>query len=189
MSKKLIAMLVVALAIIVVSLLPIFPVTRSAQVPEQVPYSVCEDVPYQVEEKREVPVDYDLIEHYVHSVGLFDWELEYVCTIENVDEKGGTFTVTAKFYDGDRLVYTASDRKYIGPGETATFKLKSSGLSYSTDWKSRYSVYPDIEPPKKIETHIATKYKRECRTEYKTEYKTVYWTEHVNLIQLLLGKK
>ena len=187
MNKKWIAAVIIVLAIIV-SLLPIFPVTKSAQVPEQVPYTVCENVPYQVEEKREVPVNYELVEHYVHPVGLLDWELEYVCTIENVDEKGGTFTVIAKFYDGDKLVYTATDKKYIGPGQTTTFRLKSSGLSFSTDWESRYHVYPNIEPPTKIETHVVTKYKKECRTEYKTEYRTVYRTEYVNLIQLLLGK-
>ena len=188
MNKKWVVVVIILVLAVVVSFLPIFPVTKSAQVPEQVPYTVCEKVPYQVEEKKEVPVNYELIEHYVHPVGLLDWELEYVCTIENVDEKGGTFTVTAKFYDGDNLMYTATDKKYIGPGQTATFRLKSSGLSFSTDWEKRYKVYPDIVPPTKIETHIVTKYKEECRTEYKTEYKTEYWTEYVNLFQLLLSK-
>jgi len=139
------------------------------------PTTITVKVPYQEEVKEEVPVNYDY-EHYYHSVGLFDWELEYVITIENVDNTGGTFTVTVKFYDGNTLVYVASDRKYIGPGQTETFRLRSKGLSYSTDWETRYRVVPDIDPPTKIVTHFVTK--------YKTEYRTIY----VNLIQLLLGK-
>jgi len=123
----------------------------------------------------EVPVNYKIVKHYVHPVGPFDWELEYVCTIENVDEKGGTFTVIANFYDGDRLAYRAKDEKYIGPGQTVTFTFKSRGLSYSTDWEDRYKVKPEIIPPTKIEMHVVTK------------YYTKYYTKYVSLIQLLLS--
>jgi len=186
MDKKWVVLVVIIL--IILSLLPLFPVKKPIQAQIQVPYSVCENVPYQVEEKKEVPVNYKILKNYVHGVGIFDWEIEYICEIENVDERGGTFTVTANFYDGGRLAYTATDMKYIGPGQIATFKIQSKGLSYSTDWTKRYKVSPNISPPTKIETHIVTKYKKECRTEYRTEYRTQYITKYVNLLQLISGR-
>jgi len=124
---------VIILALGVISLLPVFPVTVSYQVVE----FVREGWPR-----------------------FLDWELEYVVTIENVSAVGGTFTVVANFYDGHRLVYTTMDRKFIGPGELATFTLWSHGLGWSTDWKIRYTVRPEIRAP----------------------------TEHVNLIRLLAGE-
>ena len=111
--------------IFIIIFVPVYPITES----------------FSVEEKREVPLKYEVRESYITPVGIFDWELEHVIVVENVDEKGGTFTVNSKVYDGDRLVYHASDRKYIGPGQKVKFVFETEGLSYSTDWKDRYSVY------------------------------------------------
>lgn len=160
MDRKLILGIVGVVLVIIILVLPVF--------------QACEDVPYNAEEKEEVPVNYKITQKYCQGTGILDWEIECVVTVENVDSVGGTFRVAVKFYDGGNLAYTASDSKYIGPGQTATFRLSSSGLSFSTDWKDRYSVKYDIDPPTKIQTRIVRKYRRECRA--------------VNLLQLLLGE-
>jgi len=149
---------IIVIAVVVVLFLPIIPVETS----------------YEVEEKREVRVNYKYDHYYREILAKIlppDWELEYVCTIENVDAVGGTFTVKVTFFDRGIAACTASDIKYIGPGQKTTFYLRSSGLAYSTDWGTRYTVESNITPPTKIETHIVTKYK----------------TKYVSLFQLLTG--
>lgn len=149
---------IIVVAVIVALFIPIIPIKYS----------------YDVEEKREVPVNYKYDHGYTETLVKLlppDWELQYVCTIENVDAVGGTFTVNVTFYDKDQPVYSTSDSKYIGPGQKATFNINSSGLSYSTDWKERYKVIPVIIPPTKIETHLTTK----------------YGTKYVSLFQLFTG--
>jgi len=165
LGKMGIGVVVVILALGVISLLPVFPVTVSYQVVER------EEVPV------EVPVEFDSSDFVrVGWPTLFDWELQYDIAIENVSAVGGTFTVIANFYDGHRLASTTTDRRHIGAGETATFRLWSNGLSWSTDWEVRYTVRPEIRAPTKIETRIET------RTV------TRYRTERVNLIRLLAGE-
>ena len=150
--------------------LPVFPVYKTVQSKKY------KEILTPVEEPVEIPVNYKKVEHYCRPVGLFDWELELVEVIENVDNKGGTFTVIAKFYDGDRLAYSASDRKYIGPGQRVTFFIRSRGLRYSTDWIERYSVYGDVRPPMKVEKRVVKRYRVEpyVVTEYKREYITLF---------------
>ncbi|RLE07365.1 hypothetical protein DRJ00_08265 [Candidatus Aerophobetes bacterium] len=143
--------------IFIIIIVPIYPITES----------------FPVEKKREVPLKYEVRESYITPVGILDWELEHVTVVENVDEKGGTFTVSSKVYDGDRLVYHASDRKYIGVGQKVKFVFKTEGLSYSTDWRDRYSVHQEVVPPTKIESFVATNHK----------------TEYVNLIAYIQHKK
>ena len=153
-----IKIVIIFIAIIVILFAPIIPVKYS----------------YNVEEKREVPVNYKFDHHYTETLVKLlppDWELEYVCTIENVDAVGGTFTIKVTFYDKGKAVYSTSDSKYIGPGQKATFNIYSSGLAYSTDWKERYKVEPIITPPKKIEAYLVTK----------------YGTKYVSLFQLFTG--
>ena len=140
-----------------------------------IPIQVSTEVPYQDEVQSEVPLSYDLVTHSYRSVGLLDWELMYECTLENVDAESGTFTVAVQFKEGNAVADTASDRKYIGSGESETFEIQSSGLSYSTDWDTRYSVVPSITPSTKIVSNIVTKY----RTEQNTKF--------VNLLQYFLG--
>lgn len=101
----------------------------------------------------------------------------YECTLENVDAESGTFTVSVQFKEGNVVADTASDRKYIGSGESVTFEIQSSGLSYSTDWDTRYSVVPSFTPSTKIVSNIVTKY----RTEHSTK--------SVNLLQYILGNQ
>ena len=142
----------IILVIIIVLSLPIVPLA--------VPYK--EIVPTEVPVRyKKTCTCYDTLLHFT------DWEIACDCRIENIDSEGGTFTVVAKYYDKGNLVYTTSDSKYIGPGQSATFHLVSHGLGFSTDWQSRYSVYVDVEPPTKIEQHVVTK--------YKTEYVSILW--------------
>jgi hypothetical protein len=140
---------IVGIAVVVIAFLPIFP--------KSIPVTVS----YQ--EPTEVPLEYTFTHSY-SWVGLLDWELQYTCTITNVDNAGGTFTVLANFNEGSTLRYSTSDQKYIGPGQQGTFQLQSKGLSFSTDWQTRYNVVPNITPTTKIEYHIA------YRTEYQTKY-------------------
>ena len=140
---------IVGIAIVVIAFLPIFP--------KSIPVTVS----YQ--EPTEVPLKYTFTHSY-SPVGLLDWELQYTCTVTDVDNTGGTFTVLANFNEGSTLRYSTSDQKYIGPGQQVTFQLQSKGLSFSTDWQTRYNVVPNITPTTKIEYHIA------YRTEYQTKY-------------------
>ena len=146
-------------AVIIILLLPVF--------------QACETVPYRTTEQYEVPVNYKVVDSSCTGVGILDWEIECEIVLENVDSQGGTFTVTLEYYDSGKLVYSPSDSKYIGPGQQARFVFKSQGLSYSTDWRNRYSMKYEVDPPTKIENRVVTKYKKECRT--------------VNLLQLIFG--
>ncbi|WP_199920117.1 hypothetical protein [Thermococcus piezophilus] len=127
-------------------------------------FQACEEVPYQTIEKYEVPVNYKVVDASCYGTSILDWEIECTVKIENADSQGGTFTVTLDYSNSDSLAYSTSDSKYTGPGQSVEFRFKSSGLSYSTDWKSRYSVDYDINPLKKIETRVVTKYRKECRS-------------------------
>jgi len=142
-----------------------------------IPVQVSTEVPYQDEVQSEVPLLYDLVSHSYTFVGILDWELKYECTLENVDTESGTFTVSVQFKEGNVVVDTASDRKYIGSGESETFEIQSSGLSFSTDWASRYSVVPSFTPSTKIVSNLVTKY----RTEHSTK--------SVNLLQYIFGNQ
>jgi hypothetical protein len=153
-SNKVLVIVVVAIAAVVI-LLPIYP--------KSIPVSVSYQVP------SEVPLKYTYTQSY-SSVGILEWELQYTCTITNVDTVGGTFTVQANFKDGTISKYSVSGQNYIGSGQKATFQLSSKGLSYSTDWQTRYTVSPSITPSTKIEYH--------------TGYWTEYQTKYVNLLGL-----
>ncbi|MEM2154518.1 MAG: hypothetical protein QXY76_06350 [Nitrososphaeria archaeon] len=167
--------------------IPIIPVTKSIQVP----YPMQTLSPYMVTYTTTIPMEVSVKYNYnaeSHEVfNILDWELALTCTIENVDNVGGTFTVTAYFYDKGDLVYNASDRKYIGPGQTVTFDIQSKGLAWSTDWKQRYSVKYSVDAPTKIESKVvvttSTTYTPTVTTTYITEQRT----EYVSIIMLLLG--
>jgi hypothetical protein len=181
--------LVLIIILIIFAMFPIIPVKTSVQVPHQVAKQVPYQVAYQEEEKTEVPIKYDYQASAHETLAGLDWELVVICDIENVDNAGGTFMVTVNFYDGGKLAYSTSDRKYIGPGETKRFELQSKGLAWSTDWRTRYEIKYQITPPTKIESHIVTKYKTEYKTEYVTEYITEQKTEYISLLQWLLTIK
>ena len=142
---------------------------QCTQEPYQEAYQDPQQVPYQEYVQTTVPVQYDWSYNPVSDIG-FNWEITDKVYIHNVDSQGGTFSVTANFYEGNALRSTATGRDYIGPGESKYFYLESSGLSYSTDWPTRYTIVHNIIPPTKIQTTLVTKY----RTEYITKYRTAY---------------
>lgn len=157
MSKKIALAIIVAVVTCFLLFAPIIPVS----------------VEYKETEPVEVPVEYEYSAEWGSTLLGLDWELYCEVVVENVDDEGGPFTVTVYFYDGDNLAYKDSDTKYIAPGQEATFTLYSSGLSYSTDWETRYHVTVDIDPPKKIEYRVVSRYK----------------TKYISLIQLLFQQE
>jgi hypothetical protein len=153
-SNKALVIGVIAI-VIAITFLPIFPKSIATQVSYQEP--------------SEVPLLYTQISSFSQTfVGLLDWELQDVIQITNIDTQGGTFSVQANFYDGSTFKCSASDQQYIGPGQKITFYLKSQGLSFSTDWQTRYSVTKSITPTTKIIYHIA------YRAEYQTKYVNLF---------------
>lgn len=184
------------------------PYQETIQTPTQVPYQELEtvqnQVPYQEVVQNQVDVTYTTSSSWRSVYPDLNWEIEYTLTILNTDTQGGAFTVYAVFKDGGSPAYTStSQTQYVQPGQSMDFKFTSSGLSYSTDWQSRYSVTPMITPPKKTVTSYVTKYRTETSTQavtkyrtemqsqvvtkYRDENQTVTNTKTVTLIQYLTG--
>lgn len=183
------------------------PYQETIQTPTQVPYQELEtvqnQVPYQEVVQNQVDVTYTKSATW-QSIGILDWEIEYTLTILNTDTQGGAFNVYVVFNDHNSPAYTSgSQTQYIQSGQSVDFTFDSSGLSYSTDWQSRYTVTPMITPPKKTVTSYVTKYRTETSTQavtkyrtemqsqvvtkYRDENQTVTNTKTVTLIQYLMG--
>jgi len=144
------------------------------QEPYQEAYQESYQVPYVDIETTELPLKYDCTYRW-SGTGIFDWEIDYILTCHNVDTSGGTFGAVVQFYDGGRLAYTTPlKRDYIAPGDSKTFEWTTQGLSYSTDWDTRYTFKLQMveQPTKTIQTSV-TKYRTEYRTAYRTAYREV----------------
>jgi len=183
--------IIITLIIILISIGIVFFPFIPISVPVQEPYQVAIQVPYQVPYQELVTNYFDVqytMSKRLESTGILDWELIQYVTINNVDNQGGPFTVSASFLDVNSVAYRApSQTKYIGPGQSIAFIFQSAGLSYSTDWTTRYRTQNDISTPKKeVTTHI-TKTRTEYRTDWQTQYKTVYSTKHTSIAEIILA--
>jgi hypothetical protein len=145
-----------------------------SQEPYQEAYQESYQAPYTEIETTQIPLQYDCTYTW-RGTGILDWEIDYSLTCHNVDTVGGTFGTYVEFYDGGRLVYTTPlQRDYIGPGGSKTFEWVTQGLSYSTDWDTRYTFKLQMtqRPTKTVQTPV-TRYRTEYRTAYRTAYREV----------------
>lgn len=186
MNKSSLAYVTIIL-ILLGSIAPVIPVDEKVEYTEKEPYTEQEPYQEEVTVTEQVPIQYDIQDEYKTSVGVLDWEIKYVAVLENVDNTGGPFSVSVDFYDGSSVAETDSERAYIGPGETHTFEITSSGLKYSTDWGTRYDVAPTIDEPEKTVERTKTVTKHRTITKYRevTKYRTE--TKHKSAIELLLN--
>lgn len=171
------------LAVVVVFLIfgataPVVPVKYKTTEPHQITKTYQTTEPY----KKEVPYKYEVTNYVYEGVGITNWELKQYVTVKNLKNEGGAFKVTLKYYDGDNLMpkQTESQKKYIAPGEKATFTDTSNGLSWSTDWESRYDISYEVSPPTKtvIKEKVVTKHKTVTKQKVVTKEKLVTLFEY-----------
>lgn len=142
--KKLIAVVIVAVAVIVVLFIPMIPV--------EITYSETEsyerDATYVVD-------DWDLEE----KIGFFDVYVQSDVTLRNTDKYGGTFVVVHKLYDVYGLFDSVEDSFYLGAGNSHT-----STATFDTSWGQDTVGNYHVTPPTVIDTRLVEKTKTVYRS-------------------------
>lgn len=128
---------------------------------------------YQEHQQTPVPVEYNWSHSPRGEIRGLDFEITDIVTIHNLDSAGGMFTVSTNCYEGNTVQSDASGQGYIGPGERVIFYPHLKGLTYSKDWRTRYTIKNTIVPPMKIQSTWVTKNRTEYVTHNRTEYREV----------------